>query len=1491
MTDGKLERSGSSQKRIRRLPNQLLQYGVALLSVALALGVTFLLANHLEATPTLLFFVAVMVSAWFGGFKPAIAATVLSTLTLNYFLLEPRYSFNIPNLGTVVQLGVFIMTALLTSSLNEAQRIARRKAEASFKSLRESEARYQVLVSNMPGMVYCYAPAKNGRAAFTYVSAGSCELVELEPKTILQDPDSFLRLIHPDDLPSFQESVAVSVANSALWQWEGRLITPSGQLKWVQGRSRPQHTEYGEAWDGLFIDITDRKQAEEALRQSEERLRVALKNSPITVFNQDQNLRHTWVYNPTISLEPTEIIGKQDCDFLSEEDAAVLTQIKRRVLETGIGAREEIKLTMPEQVLYYDLTVEPLLNGNEETIGITCASINITERKQMELALRRSETTLSALIASSPIAIALCDRDLRYLHANEALANVNGIPLSEHIGRTFEEVLPEWAPVLTPILQQVMTTQEPVLNHEIVGVTHPPDVVRHALVNFFPVCLANGEVLGVGVTSIDISDRRRTEEALRQSETQYRAIYDQVIVGISQVDLTGKFLRVNERFCEITGRSPTELLNLHMQEIIHPDDLPYSLVLFDRMLEDGTSFEIEKRYVRPDSSEIWVRNYVSLLRNGNGQPWAGVAVTEDITEQKQAEAALSEQRHLLETILRYTANAIMVCDAYGKLTFVNPEARRLAQHDPQGTTLELELLDWGIPYNADGNQVPLENYAISKALRGEISNAVEARMIRTDGTYYDILISAAPLLNDGQIVGAVASFIDISDRKRVEDEREQVQHELQQILQTLRTLIQASPLPILVIELDLTVNLWNSAAERLFGWSEAEVIGRPLPIVPEEKQEECDQLVAAVMGGEVFFAVETYRCKRDGSHVILSVSAAPLYDDQGEVDAILLILQDITERQLAEKNLRDSEERLRLALMAANQGLYDLNILTGDIIVTPAYAQMLGYDPDEFQETIKNWRDRFHPDDVSVAHQAYQDYLTGKTDIYQVEFRQRTYSGDWKWILSIGRIVAFDEHGQPLRMLGTHTDITERKQAETEREQLLAREKMAREEAETANRIKDEFLAVLSHELRSPLNPILGWSKLLQTQKLSAEKTQQALSTIERNAKLQTQLIEDLLDVSRILRGKLALNITPVTLINTIDAALETVRLAVEAKEIDLRFETWRDGASINGERHPSLSSLQVMGDAARLQQVVWNLLTNAVKFTSVGGQVEVCLERVEIDEFGVNSQGVELSETSSNYPHTLTPSSPPNSTPASTQVPARSHAYAQITVRDTGRGIDPEFLPYVFDYFRQEDGTTTRKFGGLGLGLAIVRHITELHGGRVWVESPGQDLGATFTVQLPLISTAIAVDSLDETPTSADLNGLRVMAVDDDADIRTLLEFILEQAGAEVRVVSSALEVLQQLEAFSPEVLISDVGMPNFDGYMLIRQIRTFASPKCRAIPAIALTAYAGEGDQQQAIAAGFQMHLAKPVEPERLINAIVALLNEHRDNITSTDAENWTS
>jgi signal transduction histidine kinase len=438
----------------------------------------------------------------------------------------------------------------------------------------------------------------------------------------------------------------------------------------------------------------------------------------------------------------------------------------------------------------------------------------------------------------------------------------------------------------------------------------------------------------------------------------------------------------------------------------------------------------------------------------------------------------------------------------------------------------------------------------------------------------------------------------------------------------------------------------------------------------------------------------------------------------------------------------------------------------------------------------------------------------------------------------------FDSTGTPLGLLGvmdrkplenaqlTETLLSifsmrisaelERQWAEEKRIQMLAREQEARQQAEAANRIKDEFLAVLSHELRSPLNPILGWSKLLRNGKLNAAKTAHALEIIERNAKLQSQLIEDLLDVSRILRGKLSLNMAPVNLASTIKAALETVRLAAEAKSIQI--QTVFD---------PTIG--QVLGDAARLQQVVWNLLTNAVKFTPEGGRVEILLQQI-------GSQ-------------------------------------AQIQVRDTGKGISPDFLPYVFEYFRQADATTTRTFGGLGLGLAIVRHLVELHGGTVLADSPGEGQGATFTVRLPLIKDKSGRSKAEGNfsplvPQSSPLSGIRVLVVDDDTDSREFFAFVLEQLGAQVSTVTSAGEAIAFLEQSQPNILLSDIGMPDMDGYMLMRQIRAMPPEQGGQILAIALTAYAGEIDRQQALEAGFQHHLAKPVEPNELVKVILNLL-----------------
>jgi PAS domain S-box-containing protein len=423
------------------------------------------------------------------------------------------------------------------------------------------------------------------------------------------------------------------------------------------------------------------------------------------------------------------------------------------------------------------------------------------------------------------------------------------------------------------------------------------------------------------------------------------------------------------------------------------------------------------------------------------------------------------------------------------------------------------------------------------------------------------------------------------------------------------------------------------------------------------------------------------------------------------------------------------------------------------------------------------------------------------------------------------------------QIIGTLTiieDVTERVAREGElqaqiedRSRLLSSEKLARNEAERANRLKDEFLATISHELRNPLNAILGWAHMMRLGNLTPANVERAVETIYRNAKSQAQLVADLLDVSRIISGKLRLDVRTVDLLNIVNAAIDSIRPAAEAKSI--RLQTMLDPAAG-----------PISGDADRLQQIVWNLLTNAVKFTPKGGRIQVKVQRVD--------------------------------------------SHVEIVVRDSGVGISKEFLPYVFDRFRQADASTTRIHGGLGLGLSIVHQLVDLHGGSVSVQSEGEGKGATFTITLPfvgVISSPAEVESDQATPSDEvisfdglpSLQGLKVLVVDDEADTRELIGEVLKECGSEVITSRSAAEALVALEQHQPDVLISDLGMPDEDGYSLISKIRALPSERGGQIPAAALTAYARVEERLRVLRSGFQFHLPKPVDSAELVTVVASL------------------
>ena len=482
-----------------------------------------------------------------------------------------------------------------------------------------------------------------------------------------------------------------------------------------------------------------------------------------------------------------------------------------------------------------------------------------------------------------------------------------------------------------------------------------------------------------------------------------------------------------------------------------------------------------------------------------------------------------------------------------------------------------------------------------------------------------------------------------------------------------------------------------------------------------------------------------------------------------------------------------------------------------------AHFTLLGYADDDLEGKTPA---------IYLGEETSQKILTelNRNGEYAGETICRTKSGEERTI-ELSVFTMRSGLGEPQCYVSIKRDITARKKTEERLAQLLVRERTARADAEKANRLKDEFLATLSHELRTPLNAVIGWSRILKAGRLDNESSVHAIEVIERNAWAQKQIIEDILDVSRVITGKLQLHLGPVDLISVINAALDAVRPALEAK--DIRIETqFHDGLKV------------IAGDFDRLQQVVWNLLSNASKFTPVGGTVGV---RISQDE-----------------------------------------TYVQIQVRDTGPGIAADFLPHVFERFRQADGSTTRTHGGLGLGLAIVRHLVELHGGVIAAENETAGSGAIFTVRLPLPSSELSLERVsaparvDQKVTEIDLKDVRILVVEDELDALDLLTIDLTAHGAKVRGAASAAEALERLREEQFDLMISDIGMADTDGYNLIKQVRRQESEHGEHIPAIALTAYARTQDRIRALTAGYNTHVAKPVEIKELVTMVKCLIGK---------------
>ncbi|PSB03214.1 diguanylate cyclase [Merismopedia glauca CCAP 1448/3] len=1067
----------------------------------------------------------------------------------------------------------------------------------------------------------------------------------------------------------------------------------------------------------------------------------------------------------------------------------------------GEEARIEGLEAGADDYLIKPFSARELLARVEATLKLAQLRRNAREREQaLQLEAAANRADFEQVISSLRDGFVTFDRDWRYTYVNDRQLEIFKLDREAVMGQNLWEVFPD-----------IVGTESYDRLHRAMN-----EQIAVQFEFYYPRlnCWIEHRVYptadGIAILVADITQRKQAEEALQQIsselERQLRkmdAISSSVTDFIYTFDLSGNFTYVNQPLLDLWQKTATEAFGKNFFDLDYPRDLATRLQRqIQQVIETRQPLKDETPYTSAFSTRAYEYVLVPIF-SANGIVEAVAGITRDITDRKQAEELLRQSEERFRSMADNAPMMVWVTDAQGYCTYLNQ-----SWYDFTGQTEETGLgFGWLDIVHPDDYEYTQEIFLAANERQEAFR--LEYRLQSKNGEYHWMIDAASPWFEgDGQFKGYIGSVIDISDRKKIEEALQQRETEL-------RLVTNAVPALISFVDSDQRYRFNNRGYEQWFGHSATELYGKHIKeVLGDTAYEEIRPYVEQVLAGQQV-SFEMKMPNKNGETRYLTVAYVPRLSSDGTVEGFVALVNDISDLKLTEQSLHESLAILK-AIDEATPILIYMKDRQGRLrIANPATLSFLGKSA---SEVIGKTEVDFYINQDEAIPVMENDRQVMKTGQVQMFEETMELPGGIRTFLSV-KAPYRDVQGATIGLIGVSTEITERKQLQTEREQLLAREQAAREAAETANRIKDEFLAVVSHELRSPLNPILGWSKLLRTRQFDRHKTEQALEIIERNALMQAQLIDDLLDVSRILRGKLSLNASSVDLGATIQAAIETVRLAAQAKSIEIH--TCLD---------PEVG--YVWGDPGRLQQVVWNFLSNAVKFTPEGGRVDIRLEEID--------------------------------------------GHAQITISDTGKGIHPNFLPYVFDHFRQEDAAITRRFGGLGLGLAIVRYLVELHGGTVQAESAGEGQGATFTLKLPLMPHLPPTErELESSQPPLDLKGIRIMVVDDDDSSREFVAFLLELHGASVSASASAKEAISTFPQFKPDVLLSDIGMPDRDGYMLIQQIRALPPNQGGQIPAIALTAYAGDLDRQQALQAGFQQHLTKPIEPNQLVQVITTLVS----------------
>jgi PAS domain S-box-containing protein len=960
------------------------------------------------------------------------------------------------------------------------------------------------------------------------------------------------------------------------------------------------------------------------------------------------------------------------------------------------------------------------------------------------------------------------------------------------------------------------------------------------------------------------AERKQFTENLRQSETHL-----QMTTEAAQIGTWEWHIQINEIIWSpihkrLWGYEPTpEPITIEdWARRIDESDLVEAQAAINKCLRREGDYDIEYRITPVGSDEIrWIRSTGKAVFDQRGKAVSMLGVSFDVTEAKQAEELLQKSEAEFRLLANAVPQIVWVADSEGRLVYVNEqwtEFSGLTVADTSERARASEIL------HPDDRALIYAEW--KRALESGTTFEVEARMRDYQtGEFRWFLMRSEPTRDAaGKIVKWFGTSTDITANKSAE-KRAMMVAEINQLTRQFEN--PASLLYVVSKVVGEYFKVTRCLFNEIFLENDLEIVHRDFcdgvesvagrhkisdysAITTAEmsagktvvnRDSKTDPRTAAVYekiyaknGERAYVAVPLLRENRWVASLWVSDDEPRDWtkDDVNLLEIVAEQVWSVVEKLRIDAALRESEKRFRNMADHAPVMVWVTDPTGFCTYLSQSWYEFTGQTPETGLGF--GWLDATHPDDAKHAEEEFVRANQNQSP-FRLEYRLRGKDGEYRWAIDSAQ-PRFGEDREYLGYIGSVIDITERKAAEQEREKLLLQEKFLREEAENANRLKDEFLATVSHELRTPLNSMLGWATMVRQNNFDTDLMRRAFEIVERNARNQNQIISDILDVSRIITGKLNLNLQPVDLSTAILAAIDTVRPAIDAKGIDLvtRFE---------------IDTETVTGDADRLQQIVWNLLSNAVKFTPEGGTIEIVL--------------------------------------------GFQNNYAEISVSDNGSGISPEFLPFVFDRFRQADGKMNRRYGGLGLGLAIARHLTELHGGSISAHSPGAEQGSTFTVRFPLkmrfsgfaengagnvVPDRETISTPGE-PAQKLLDKLKILVVDDEPDALELVAFILTEQNALVSAADSVDKAIELFETQKFDAIVSDIGMPEKDGFELMRLLKSRTNDSKSPVPTIALTAYAREQDSRRVLSAGFSAYLPKPVEPATLIETVIEITRNDGD------------